>query len=216
MANTTFNGPVRSQNGFEEWNGSAWVPVAGGGGSTPILLGDEYSALLSGTPDNRYSDLKTAVPPTGPTAGTIIQLPQIAVGQSYTIRSDGGSGGSNVWAIQLPPIPGTNLSAFFDPTFAANYVTDSVYNPALEVYTETPAVLYVSRGTAAGEPLDTMYLYGAPQIWAPLEITRLQDITVPGFGVVAVFNQSATPTIIFQNPFPDWFVYPYTQLLPTP
>jgi len=32
MANTTFKGPVRSQNGFQEWNGSAWVPVAGGGG----------------------------------------------------------------------------------------------------------------------------------------------------------------------------------------
>jgi hypothetical protein len=29
MANTTFNGPVRSENGFQEWDGSAWVPVSG-------------------------------------------------------------------------------------------------------------------------------------------------------------------------------------------
>jgi len=32
MGITTFSGPVRSDNGFQEWNGSEWVPVAGGGG----------------------------------------------------------------------------------------------------------------------------------------------------------------------------------------
>lgn len=218
MANSTFSGPVRSQNGFQEWDGTAWVPVAGGGGggNTVIVLADQYGINIGDFPDNRYSDADNAVPPTGPTAGTIIQLPQIAVGQSYTIRSYGGSGGGFVWAIQLPSIPGADLSAFADPTFAANYVNDSVYNPDLDVYIKTPAVFYSSQGTAGGQPLDIMYLYGAPQIWAPLEITRLPDITVPGFGVVALFNQSATPTFKNAYPLPDWFVYPYTQLLPAP
>jgi hypothetical protein len=216
MANTTFNGPVRSQNGFQEWNGTAWVPVAGGGGATEIFLGDQYSPNFFGNPDNRYSDSQNSVPPTGPTAGTIIQLPQIAVGQSYRIRSDSGSGSGYTWAIQLPSIPGTDMSAFFEPVCAANYVYDSVYNSDLDVYTYTPAVFYFSIGTVGETPLDTMYLYGAPQIWAPLEITRLPDVTVPGFGMVALFNQSATPTFKYQYPLPDWFVYPYTQLLPAP
>jgi hypothetical protein len=38
MANTTFKGPVRSQNGFLEWDGSAWVPVGGGGGGGSALI----------------------------------------------------------------------------------------------------------------------------------------------------------------------------------
>lgn len=37
MANTTFKGPVRSQNGFQELVDGAWVPVAGGGGIQTIL-----------------------------------------------------------------------------------------------------------------------------------------------------------------------------------
>jgi hypothetical protein len=38
MANTTFKGPVRSENGFQEWDGSAWVPVAGGGGGGEVMI----------------------------------------------------------------------------------------------------------------------------------------------------------------------------------
>lgn len=36
MANTTFKGPVRSQNGFQEWDGTSWVPV--GGGASAIIV----------------------------------------------------------------------------------------------------------------------------------------------------------------------------------
>jgi hypothetical protein len=38
MANTTFSGPVRSQNGFQEWDGTEWVPVGGGGGGGAVLI----------------------------------------------------------------------------------------------------------------------------------------------------------------------------------
>jgi hypothetical protein len=37
MANTTFSGPVRSQGGFQEWDGSTWVPIGGGGGGGTAL-----------------------------------------------------------------------------------------------------------------------------------------------------------------------------------
>ena len=39
MSNTTFNGPVRSKDGFLEWDGNAWVPVSGGGGDVGITFG---------------------------------------------------------------------------------------------------------------------------------------------------------------------------------
>jgi hypothetical protein len=39
MANTTFNGPVRSQNGFQELVDGVWTPVGGGGGgSAPVVV----------------------------------------------------------------------------------------------------------------------------------------------------------------------------------
>ena len=40
MANSTFSGPVRSQNGFLEWDGTDWVPISGGGGSAIIPITD--------------------------------------------------------------------------------------------------------------------------------------------------------------------------------
>jgi len=47
MGITTFSGPVRSDNGFQEWNGSEWVPVAGGGGgSSAIVLESGQSYMI--------------------------------------------------------------------------------------------------------------------------------------------------------------------------
>jgi hypothetical protein len=51
MANTTFKGPVRSQNGFQELVDGEWVPVGGGGGSATLIasldvpLTLEFSAI---------------------------------------------------------------------------------------------------------------------------------------------------------------------------
>ncbi len=47
MANTTFNGPVRSENGFQEWDGSAWVPVGGGGGTATMVPYNALSASIT-------------------------------------------------------------------------------------------------------------------------------------------------------------------------
>ncbi len=38
MANSTFSGPVRSQNGFQELVDGVWVPVGGGGGGSSAVV----------------------------------------------------------------------------------------------------------------------------------------------------------------------------------
>lgn len=43
MANTTFNGPVRSQNGFQELVNGVWTPVGGGGSAAVVVLRDPAS-----------------------------------------------------------------------------------------------------------------------------------------------------------------------------
>ena len=71
MANTTFNGPVRSENGFQEWDGSAWVPVGGGGGTTTVF------------------------PVADGVANTVTAPAPTAVGQQYTYASEIISGGAS-------------------------------------------------------------------------------------------------------------------------
>ena len=79
MANTTFSGPVRSQNGFQEWDGSAWVPVGGGGGNvtqilTPFGSDGEVIVLLTGitqtTPGEVGQTFEVVVEPTIVPAGS--------------------------------------------------------------------------------------------------------------------------------------------------
>lgn len=201
MANTTFNGPVRSQNGFQEWNGSAWVPVAGGGGNVSVFLNASATAFGA---DNRYSDDSSQDPPTGPTAGNIIQLPAIEVGQAYSII--GISGGSqDAWALQLPSISGVDLTVYSGLPFSASY--DDGNFPVATV-TATYAT-YSSVFT----PVDTLYIYGRMESQPVLQIGRGPNLVVPGFGTLAVFFQLTTPIFRFATPAPDPYVYPYTQLL---
>ena len=219
MANSTFSGPVRSQNGFQEWNGTAWVPVAGGGGGggAIIELGDGASASNIGVPDNRYSEDMYSTTPTGATAGNIIQLPVIGVNEAYKIRTQIGTASTvAAWAIQLPAIPGTDISAFIGGDFAANFITAQVFNPTLGTYVDTPAVFAMADTTISG-PTDTMYLYGIFEAAGNLEITRYPNLVVPGFGAVAVFGQTGIPLMGYGTiPIGDPFIYPWTQLLYTP
>lgn len=45
MANTTFNGPVRSENGFQELVDGVWTPVGGGGGGGGTATMVPYNAF---------------------------------------------------------------------------------------------------------------------------------------------------------------------------
>lgn len=86
MANTTFNGPVRSENGFEEWNGSAWVPI-GGGSSTTVYTRD------------------------GTTQTYTLAAPA-AVGETYNIAFTYGDSTLGDIQISLPAIAGADQTYF--------------------------------------------------------------------------------------------------------
>jgi hypothetical protein len=210
MANSTFSGPVRSQNGFQEWDGTAWVPVAGGGGggSTLVLLNNSSGVYGD---DNRYSADSAQDPPTGPTAGNIIQLPVIEVGASYKIACITSGNSYDCWALQLPTITGTDASYF-----ASNKLQSiQTYSggSGFPVATENNSFLTYSGNMGI---VDTIFIYGALTSSNIFEITRLQTITVPGFGTLAPFVQSTAAVFQYYDPAPDHFVYPYTQRLPGP
>lgn len=212
MANTTFNGPVRSQNGFEEWNGTAWVPVAGGGGgggggSTIVYLNSQD--YFAGE-DNRYSDDSAQNPPTGPTAGNIIQLPVIEVGASYKILCSTSGNSYDCWALQLPSIAGADASVFLSSTLQS-IQTDTAGN--YPVYTGNNSFFVYSQ---VFTPVDTIFIYGALTGVNAFEITRVPNTVVPGFGTLAAFAVTTAATFQYYEPAPDHFVYPFTQLLPTP
>ena len=125
MGITTFSGPVRSDNGFQEWNGSEWVPVAGGGGG-----GGNVSIVPLPIP---ASGTNTVTLPTPTQAGQVyFTFP--------TLDINSGPEGESVLAIE-PSAPGRGIvvagmviangvapNDFFDgPTFGTlNYPSASV------------------------------------------------------------------------------------------
>lgn len=204
MANSTFSGPVRSQNGFQEWDGTAWVPVAGGGGGNTLVYLNNASAAFYGA-DNRYSTDGEQNPPTGATAGTFVQLPEIPVGSSYEIINPTGGSSFDCWALKLPTIAGIDIAAFSNNAFQAALLGGTGSFP---VYTGLTTYLGNSSLSA---PSDTLFIYGALDQTSALLITRLLDVSVPGFGNVALFKQATPAVFAAFNPFPDQYVYPYTQ-----
>jgi hypothetical protein len=206
MGTSTVSGPFRSQNGFQELVNGVWTPVGGGGGGlVPVALVNQYGGSL-GLSDNRYSDDNTQNPPTGPTAGNIIQLPPISVGGTYFIYTQVGGSSMDAWALQLPTIPGADISSF---STGVSMVFDG-YTGAGPVYTVGPNLIGLSTISA---PPDTFYVYGSIGQASWLGITLASIGTVAGFGTVAFFVQSNTPMMDSYTPFPDPFVYPYTQLI---
>jgi hypothetical protein len=209
MANTTFSGPVRSQNGFQEWNGTAWVPVAGGGGSTTLVYLSNSSSF-PGVGDNRYSTDSSINPPIGPTAGNIIQLPDIPVGASYSIVNPTGGSTNDCWALQVPAIAGTDVSLFASLDIQYAFIGGSGSYP---VYTGLDTYVAYS---SIGAPTNTLFVYGELSPTNALVITRHDDLFVPGFGNVAAFYQTTSAVFRSFVPCPDPYVYPYDQLLPPP
>lgn len=199
MGTSTVSGPFRSANGFQELVNGQWVPVAGGGGG-----GGGGGVLISLTegfygPDNRYSDSSTQDPPTGPTAGTIVQLPLIEVGQSYFL-SISSQDPSAAWAVQLPTISGVALSAFWGQFGAllTNGGTAGIPTPAF--------------AELADEPTNVLYLYGGYR--NPICIIRVANVAITGFGTVAFFKIVNTPLVYqvsggFGNPI----IYPFDNVL---
>ena len=205
MGISTVSGPFRSQNGFQELVNGVWTPVSGGGGGlVPVPLVNQYGPQL-GLPDNRYSDNNIGSP-SGPSAGTIIQLPPISVGGTYFIYAPTGGSSFDAWALQLPTLPGVDLSAFATGT----YMVFDGYTGTGPVYNVGPHLIGFSPISA---PPDTLYVYGSigQSSWLGITLSMIKDIS--GFGTVAFFVQSNTPVMDSYIPFPDPFVYPYNQLI---
>lgn len=190
MANTTFKGPVRSQNGFQEWNGSAWVPVAGGGGGATILL----------TTDNTYSENYLNDPPIGPSAGTIISLPVVEVGETITIRPTGGAT-QFAWAIELPAIPGIDLAVFL------GYYCVRTFNGDYPVPKSSLEFAYQINSIS-----DTIYIYD--KLISDMVFVRIPNVVAPGFGTVAIFQQTVAGSVMSGVPtqFADPSVYPWVNI----
>lgn len=206
MGTSTVSGPFRSANGFQELVNGQWVPVAGGGGGgfVPVALVDQYGPAL-GLTDNRYSDNNIGSP-SGPSAGTIIQLPPISVGGTYFIYTPVGGSSFDAWALKLPAIPGADISAFATGAF----IIFAPYTGNFPVYDVGPQLIAFSPLTA---PTDTLYVYGSISQSSWLGITLALVENVSGFGTVAFFVQSNTPVMNNYTPFPDPFAYPYNQLI---
>lgn len=190
MAYTNFTGPVRSDEGFEQLVNGVWTPVSGGGGGT---------TFVSLSSENKYTDNYYEDPPTGPGAGTIVELPVIGVGETYTIYTGGSAGGLEAWALQLPSIPGIDIAIYFGDYNVKAIGGDYPVYTVLNEYSTGP-----------DGATDTVYIYGF--INNPMQILRLEDLVVPGFGAAALFQQVVPPGMNI-TPYPNPFVYPFTNLI---
>jgi len=205
MGTSTVSGPFRSANGFQELVNGEWVPVAGGGGFVPIHLYNQDGPVY-GAADNRYSNNNTQNPPTGPTAGTIVQLPQISLGGTYFIDTPTSSVPDDAWALKLPAISGTDLSAFYSSRYGRTYVisTWGVATVGTPEFVSYPVY----------EPVDTLYIYnGIESSYGWLGITFSNIIEVTGFGKVALFAQSSIPYTLNNGYFAP-YIYPRTTVTP--
>jgi hypothetical protein len=173
MGTSTVSGPFRSQNGFQELVNGVWTPVGGGGGGGGGG-GYVFTNVSNGQlgTDNRYSNNPNSL--SGPTAGTVVTLPLVDVGQTIVVFGLAGSGG-DVWKIKLPTAPGTDTQIFY------------------------PIILISGEAGSGGGPLfvedilggsntstDEFFLYSPPV--SPLHILRTQNVTIPPeFGGPATF-----------------------------
>ena len=189
MGTSTVSGPFRSANGFQELVNGQWVPVAGGGGTTFVELSS----------DNLFSNNRSSPTPSGPTAGTIIELPTVPVGGTITVIPSGGGSNGDVWKVQVSTPAGADVAI----------LTGSVAQLNDDGFYSSPSFSQPLGGS--GIPT-SMFFYG--YFLVPFQFIRLPDFVVPGFGTVAVYQpfgiavmpQSATE-------LGNVNVYPFTNLL---
>lgn len=94
MANTTFNGPVRSENGFQELVDGVWTTVGGGGGG---------------------GGSSTAIVYTNPTDGSTVTVTLPApteVGTMYTVASTLATTANGQITIEATLLPGQDAAVF--------------------------------------------------------------------------------------------------------
>jgi len=179
MGTSTVSGPFRSQNGFQQLVNGVWTPVGsggGGGGVTFVYLANDVNEAV---PDNRYSTDPSVL--SGDTAGTIVTLPYVEVGQTISVLGIGGNS-NDVWCIKLTPTPGADITYFL---------------PSLVVTPNFPygvGEVGVALLSGPGGPADQIFIYGASV--GPILIARLPLFDVPGYGIISTY-QFTTPLTTF-------------------
>lgn len=118
MANSTFSGPVRSQNGFQELVDGVWVPVGGGGGGSaavvvyrsavaqeivlpvPTEVGQVYRYIFPPTLDGDGESVTLVTPPVPGADASRLNgygaLYNLITGTSLVIAGPSGSGANAV------------------------------------------------------------------------------------------------------------------------
>jgi len=195
MGISTVSGPFRSENGFQQLDeNGVWVPVAGGGGG-----GGTTFVKFEDT--NRFSNNKYNPTPSGPTAGNVITLPSISVGETITFYANGGSN-SDTWKVQLSIPSDADIVAFLGSFSQIN--DNGVYS--------APSFIQPIQGAGPGVPSDSVFFYGFPI--TPFQFIRMPNLVVPGFGTVAVYNTLGI-AVLPQAPteLGNVNIYPFTNLL---
>jgi hypothetical protein len=100
MANSTFSGPVRSQNGFQELVDGVWTPLGGGGGGNV-----QGYTIVNSTPQD----------------SVVIELPDGELGRTFTIAFDNGA----IYNMPIFTVGGVPLDMNYYP-----YVYGTVWNNA--------------------------------------------------------------------------------------
>jgi hypothetical protein len=212
MGTSTVSGPFRSQNGFQELVNGVWTPVGGGGGGggggvvdVITLVDDSQAGAFAGFTCNSYSEDITADPPTGPSAGNIIQLPSMGIGQAVLVNFQSSGGYQKCWALKMPNIAGIDVSylannggliAYTDPfTGGGNPEVNVIYN----VFSTNPE-----------DPIPgIVYIYA--KVSTPFYIARTANWNVSGFGPIATFAIVGNITNVPTNEFgqtPPFDQYP--------
>jgi hypothetical protein len=208
MGTSTVSGPFRSQNGFQQLVNGVWTPVGGGGGGGGVVdvitLVDENGGAQVGLACNSYSQDVSSSTPTGPSAGNIIQLPSMDVGQAVLVNFVAYGGSFKCWALQMPNIAGIDFSYMYNGD--GNIVYTVPYGSGA-----SPGVLLLE--SRSGTPFDPnpglFFLYTTGS--TPFYIARVGNWIAPGFGPIALFVLIGNITGVPVNEFsqmPDCRVYP--------
>jgi hypothetical protein len=198
MGTSTVSGPFRSQNGFQQLVNGVWTPVGGGGGGGGVVdvitLADESAAAQIGFTANAYSTDISSSTPTGPSAGNIIQLPSLDIGQAVLVNCASSPGSFKCWALQMPNIAGIDFSYMYNGL--GNIVYTVPYGPGANP--EFLVLQSISGNPFSPTPgLFFLYTVGS----TPFYIARVENWIAPGFGPIAIFNIVGNITGVPVNEF---------------
>ena len=192
IANTGVTSIIAGSNvSVNQSTGAVTISATGGGGGGAIVVELGDGGLTSPYPDNRYSNNKLSPTPSGPTAGNIIQLPEIQIGQSYYINLTSTSAAS-AWRLQAPLIAGTDVSLVMGRVVFSIDADGWGINPT-----------YISLGAT-----DTFYIYGQPSgAIGSLELRRMANVSFMG-STIAVFSPTNGVFLSYEDY--EMSTYPYT------